>query len=77
MDREDTQGYRNGDVPLHYTDSRVVRFRAVWVGLARQGACDGIDGAEYQRVLDAWTTLGCPGNIEVFIRVNANKPHHG
>jgi hypothetical protein len=49
-------------------------FRTQWRLLARAGACDDIDGEEYQRVFAAWLACGLPREIGVFISREANRP---
>ena len=52
----------------------VDRFRAIWRQLADAGLCDGLDGADYRRVIRDWLLhkdrqLG----IKNFILEHANK----
>ena len=55
-------------------------FLAVWIRLARKGACDDAGGVEFRRVLGEWMRASCPLPVAHFIRTRANiqaecRPH--
>jgi hypothetical protein len=51
----------------------IYAFRRVWRMLAALGFADGIDGAEYERVLAWWRLNGRPWRMLSFIWWAANK----
>lgn len=51
----------------------LTEWRDTWERLSRDGACDGIDGAEYTRVTDFWRESDQAEVMEDFIRREANR----
>lgn len=53
--------------------ARASFFRWVWKFLAKNGACDEVDGAEYRRVFRLWVKKGQTMRVASFIRKHANQ----
>lgn len=48
-------------------------FRVAWWMAAVNHWCDAANGAEFQRVYDAWFEANCPFDVWSFIRESANS----
>lgn len=59
---------------LKQVSVRIAVFQAVWDELAEKGKCSDRGGAEYIRVLVAWTREGFPETIRDFIVNEVKRP---